>query len=283
LELDPNRLQAMQSLVTAAVDLGQFEEALHWGRLALERNPSAPKTLALVAAPLLALEDFRDADRWLQVAQQRFSTFYLLPQMRVIEAITKQDIAQALQMARSLHAARPKLLEVQGLLADVALAAGAPDDEELNRGFYREALDQSFSNWLVFPESARVRFAYFAARKGDKTTARKWLDDAESWASQEWNRGVESPLLPIEMAAIRAIRKDNDHAMEWMQRAYDRGWRIRSSTAVDPMLSNLRTDPRFQALIQRTKADLDRIRKESAEIRELFEKAVPSLPPPARK
>jgi len=71
--------------------------------------------------------------------------------------------------------------------------------------------------------------------------------------------------------------------LEWMQRAYDRGWRIRASTAVDPMLSNLRTDTRFQALMQRMKADLDRSRKDSAEIRELFEKTLPSLPPPAKK
>lgn len=77
------------------------------------------------------------------------------------------------------------------------------------------------------------------------------------------------------MAVIQALRKDNDRAMEWMQRAYDRGWRIRASSAADPMLSNLRTDSRFQSLLQHIQADVDRARSESAEIRELSEKTIP--------
>lgn len=156
LELDPNRLQPMQYLVSATLDVGQFEESLHWGRLALERNPKAPKNLAMVAGTLVALGDFPDADRLLQLGQQHFPNSYLVPQMRAMEAITKQDPAQALQIARNLRAARPKAVEVQALLADMALAARSSDADELNRGFYQEALDQSFSNWLLFPESARV-------------------------------------------------------------------------------------------------------------------------------
>jgi tetratricopeptide (TPR) repeat protein len=277
LELDPNRLQPMQYLVSATLDVGQFEESLHWGRLALERNPKAPKNLAMVAGTLLALGDFPDADRLLQLGEQHFPNSYLVPQMRAMEAIAKEDPAQALQNARNLRAARPKAVEVQALLADMALAAGSPDAEGLNRGFYQEALDQSFSNWLLFPESARVRFAYFAWSKGDETAARKWLDEAEVNAIQCWKRGVESPLIAVEMAVIQALRKNNDRAMEWMQRAYDRGWRIRASSVADPMLSNLRSDTRFRTLLQHIQADLDRARSESAEIRELSEKTIPFL------
>src|SRR5262249_13446411 len=125
------------------------------------------------------------------------------------------------------------------------------------------------------PESARVRFAYFAGRNGDGTTARKWLAEAEANATECWNRGVESPLIAIEMAAIQALRKDDDRAMEWMQRAYDRGWRIRASSAADPMLSNRQADKRFQSLLQHMQANIDRARTASAEIRELSEKTIP--------
>src|SRR5215467_1404685 len=51
--------------------------------------------------------------------------------------------------------------------------------------------------------------------------------------------------------------------------------------APDPMLANLHRDRRFDALLQRMKQDVDRMRRHSSELKYLVEKTPPSLPPPA--
>jgi tetratricopeptide (TPR) repeat protein len=282
IELDPNRLESMERLAVNLVDLGQFEESLHWSRLALERNPNSPAAFLVVAAPLSALQDLASLNKWLQIGQVRAPNALRLPQARALAAFMEPNPAKALAMAREFHAAHPKNFEGQATLADMALAADAPDAEGITRDFYQDRVELSFSQWIVLPESARLRLAYFARRRGDEAGTRRLVDDAEKAARQAWNEGVDTPTLPIEMAVIRALRKDNDGAMEWIQRAYDRGWRIRASNMADPMLAELRSDARFQALMRRIQSDLDRMRKDSSEIRQLFEKTIPSLPPPQK-
>ena len=98
-----------------------------------------------------------------------------------------------------------------------------------------------------------------------------------------WAAGVDTPALPVQIAAARALRKDANGALEWLQRTYERGWKQPTATRLDPMLSSLRGDKRFTNLIARMEDDLRRAAQNSAEIRLLFEKTVPALPAPAPK
>jgi TolB-like protein/tetratricopeptide (TPR) repeat protein len=279
IELDPNRAATMQDLANLTVDLGNFEEALHWARLALEREPKNPSTYSQVAAILSVLGDRETNERWMRIWRERTPRFYRVPMNDALLAITAGRPAEAAAIARKLFAANRNNLEYRMLLADTLMAAGDADAEQINREVHAGAPDPTWLNWIVLPESPRVRYAYFAQRRGERAEATKLLEEAERVADEAFRRGVETPLVAIEMAAIRALRQDSDGAMKWLQRAYDRGWRIRESNLVDPMLAGLRGDARFGALMSRIESDVLRMRKESTELRDLFNKTVPALPP----
>jgi hypothetical protein len=97
-----------------------------------------------------------------------------------------------------------------------------------------------------------------------------------------WESGVESAVLPIEIASIYAMRNDRATALKWMQRAYERGWRHHYSSIIDPMLENLRSEPEFQRLMAQMKSDIAKMRAESTEMRTLFETTLPSLGQPRK-
>src|SRR5262249_28388036 len=140
---------------------------------------------------------------------------------------------------------------IRTVLADLALMARAPDAERLNRDIFRNNVAPAFGSFWFLPESARPRYAYWALQRGDVATSSVLLDEAEQAALQALKQGIESPAVSVELAAVRALQHDNDGAMEWLQRAYDNGWRVAWPTRLDPMLENLHSDNRFVNLIAR--------------------------------
>jgi hypothetical protein len=52
------------------------------------------------------------------------------------------------------------------------------------------------------------------------------------------------------IAEVYALRRDTDAALTWLERAYQqRDWNM-ISLKVDPQLSNIRSDPRYQTLLR---------------------------------
>jgi hypothetical protein len=100
----------------------------------------------------------------------------------------------------------------------------------------------------------------------------------ERAAGEASRRGVETTLLPVEMAAIRALRDDKEGAIVWLRRTYDRGWRVRESNLMDPIFAAHREDGRFREVMARIETDVLRMRRYSTELRDLLDK---TLPPPA--
>ena len=135
-------------------------------------------------------------------------------------------------------------------------------------------------NFMILPESPRVRLAWFHQKRGDRAGAAKLLTEAEGIAMGHWRDGLEAPSLPVELAAIHAMKGDAGESAAWMRRAYDLGWREPIQDKVDPMLAGAANDSRFQAVVKMIKDDLERQRRESRELKVLFEQTVPALPPP---
>ena len=51
------------------------------------------------------------------------------------------------------------------------------------------------------------------------------------------------------IAQVYAYRKNNDEAFQWLERAYRQHHAGMLDIAADPLLHNLHSDPRFQALL----------------------------------
>ena len=82
---------------------GQFEESLHWARIALERNPQNPMVYYHVAAPLLSMRNDAALEKWLAIWRQRLPSFRLRS-IEVLYKLEQAKVADALADARKMVA-----------------------------------------------------------------------------------------------------------------------------------------------------------------------------------
>ena len=86
--------------------------------------------------------------------------------------------------------------------------------EKLNTDFFHGSDEMSFAGGYL-AEPPRVRWAYFAQKRGDSAKAKRLVDEAETIAMGQWKQGVETLALPVQMVSIRALQGDTNGAMEW--------------------------------------------------------------------
>jgi serine/threonine protein kinase len=280
IELDPNDARSMNNLAVTMMIGGQLEEALHWARLSLERNPKNSAAYSHVANVVFALRDWPAFEKCMSAYTERFPNVYRVQTLRMTYAIEQGKLDETLAQARELVKKSPRNVEFAQLLTDLVLLLNAPDAEELHHTFFRGALDPNFAQTSVLTESPRVRLAYLFMKRGDQTGAQSLLADADKVAQGLWQKGVDTPMLPVELAAIHAMQNHTDVAVDWVTRAYERGWRDANALRLDPLLANLRGDRRFQQSLLRMSQDVDAMRRDSFELKHLVQKTLPALPPP---
>ena len=294
IELNPSHDGAMMNLSAQETDLGRYNEALNWARRAFRLAPSGIAYYH-VGYPLLYLGDDATTEKWLTEGEQHFPNG-----MRIQILLAMLDLLcgrerDALERARKAAVVESGSEEISMLLADLALITGAADAETRVERFFRSAPDLSAGMWIL-PESFRVRYAYLLAkgissdgrplapaadfdaivhagsRPSEARLARAW--DA-SLARQTLDNGNELPRVRLELAAIYAVRQQKKPALDWLQEAYDAGWRDPRTLERDPMFQDLREEPRFKELLGRLKRDVAAMRERSSDLRELLTTAAP--------
>ena len=125
---------------------------------------------------------------------------------------------------------------------------------------------------MILLESFRARYAYLLARHAETSRATPLMEEAESLARQSLDKGNEFPRVRIEVAAIHAVRQQKEPALDWLQQAYDAGWRDSRTLARDPMFEGVREEPRFKELLGRMKRDVAGMRERSSDLHELFDR-----------
>jgi serine/threonine protein kinase len=280
IELDPNKTSALNNFSITQAQLAQFDDSLRLARQALARNPNSASTYYHIAVPLQFIASDNEFQRWMEIWKPRFPRFH-----RVFVMQSNRDIAQGkkkevLAAARKLADSNSGNIELETLVADLAMSCDEPDAEDLLLKLSAGNLDTNYLQYMLLPESPRVRLAWYARKRGDRVRAEKLLTDAERLAMEHWRGGVEAPSLPVELSAIHSMRGNIQEAVTWMNRAYDLGWRERYQRTVDPMLAEAARDPQFQQITQRMEEDLRKQASESRELKLLFEESVPALPPP---
>ena len=91
---------------------------------------------------------------------------------------------------------------------------------------------------------ASAAIAQVEALQGNRTAARRILDRLSREAREHY-------VSPASIALIHAALGEEDQAFQWLERAYqDRSWWL-VFMKVDPRFDSLRSDRRFEALLQR--------------------------------
>ena len=117
---------------------------------------------------------------------------------------------------------------------------------------------------LIRP-SFRALYATMLWDRGETTEANILFDKALQSIEDLLAEGNELPSLPLEAASIHALRGQRQSALEWLERAYQTGWRDYRTLARDVSFESVREEPRFGELLGQMETDVSQMRRRARE------------------
>ena len=258
LELAPSFADAAWDLSIADSMLGRLDESLFWARRGFRTSaPNISTAYYHVAVPLLLLSDRGAAERWLRNAEQRFPGVLRIQYMLADLAFLAGSENAADARVRRAHVVSPENTELQVAVAGYAFLMQAPDAEaRITELFAQSPAAATF----LLPETFRTLHAYHLFKRGDTARATALWDEAMGAARKELEAGNEGPDVPLEMAAIYAVKRDHDEALRWIDEAYKAGDRHFREIRRDPFFAALRSDREFVRILQRMEDNVAEMR-----------------------
>jgi serine/threonine-protein kinase len=259
LALNPSDVFALADLSDMELGLGRFDEAL---RLAVQAAPLKGNDAVMyyhVGNALLRLGDDAATEAWLMAGMRKETPpfFRLENLLSALDLLRGRDSA-AMERVRALISREPNNDEVQAMLAEVATFTGAADAEQLTSAMTRE--HPSARSGGLLPESVAAMHGLARFRAGRRAAADSIWAAALEADQRDMAAGREDPSLPVQTAAIHAIRGDSTSALQWLERGYRAGWKDGRTLARDPFFAPLRSSARFRTLLERMDADTRRMR-----------------------
>jgi len=282
IELDPRYAEAYSGLADAYTALGytsywapkdSFPKAREFANKALQIDPSLAEARASLAYVKLyydwdwrgAEEEFKraiavnpnyaTAHHWYSVLltargrhDEALSEIGRAHELDPLSVPINSDIGFELYYARRYEEAISHLRSVLQTSPKFPLAHLWLGRAYEQKGMYPEAITEfeqagtALKDWPVIIAAAGHAYGRWG-HKSDATAALRQMNELTR----------EEYVTPYGIALIFAGMNDKEHAIQWLQNAYeDRShWLVWLN--LDPRFDNVRTDPRFQELLQRMK------------------------------
>ena len=252
LELDPNNADAMANLSILDTNSGRLEDAALWSRRMFALSGQRGNDFYHACAPLLLLRAEPELRQLLTEGERRFPAFQRIQYCWSVLELYDGKLAESYaRISRTLQRL-PNDEEMKFTRADIAFLAGAADAEA--------ALATIAAPDVTPPlaaESVRLRRGYFHVQRGDREGGRALVEEAERVARGRIDGGDDTPSLRVEMAAAAVLRGDHASAAQWLDRAYDAGYRDYGVLERDPILAKLQPAAALRGVLDRMKRDVD--------------------------
>jgi len=243
---------------------GRLDEAVYLGRRGFIL--SGKRGFYHLIMPMVLIRADAESRILLDEAVRRTPTDARVQMMLGMLELYRGNSEQALERARAIAAREPKNLEMRFHLSDVAYLADGSELESV----LASLVEQSPTNRLWSAESVRLRYAYALQKRGETGRASALAAEAERYAQERIADGDDSPVQRVELAATSAMRGESDQALEWLERAFEAGYRDYGTLERDPIFRPLGGDPRFLDLLDRIRRDVQ-TQRERARTRGLLE------------
>jgi TolB-like protein/DNA-binding winged helix-turn-helix (wHTH) protein/Tfp pilus assembly protein PilF len=236
LEIDDSVAEAHASLANIAAwyewDTAASEREF---RKAIEVNPNYPTAHHWYGLFLAATKNFDEAVRELKTAQSLDPT----------SLIINSDLGYTYYLARRYDEAIEQCNRTLEMDANFELAHYEAGLAYVEKGMYDAALSEfAKATNLDNKPQALAMVGYTKARAGKRREAERALAELEAMSKQRF-------IPASEMAVIHAALGNNEKALGFLEKDYD----LRSSNifeiGVDPRMDSLRSDPKFQSLLDR--------------------------------
>jgi len=226
---------------------GHLADAVRDYRLALQVNPTLPRTVALGRLQFL-LGDPTGATRVAErghVLAPGYPTLYLAHLMTLMgnferaEALCRQALAMDLPRARNL-------------CGFAALVAGR--DSEAYLLLSEDWRQEQRAQWGPFTFAASG--THLALLADDEVQAEKYLGESEQVTLSAIADGNDYWSLRYNMAAIASLRREGEIAFEWLDQAITEGFRDVRLLEIDPAFEFVRDTQEFEDFITQINMEL---------------------------
>jgi hypothetical protein len=106
-------------------------------------------------------------------------------------------------------------------------------------------------------------------KRGERDRAAALLAESSKESHAALGNGNESQRVPVDIAAIHAVKGETDQALEWLERGIAAGYTDYSTLGRHPIFASLQREARFQELLQRMEQAVARMRERSTVLSEL--------------
>lgn len=253
-ELDPNHFPAVGNIGFEYRDNGRFAEAIPWLRRAvrLARSHPLPRVDLALAYTSLMMEDV--AGDWLE------SVFVLEPKhvrarmLRAERRLARGHVDEAITLIEEVVHDAPGDVMAWMYAAEVAYLAR---DFERAVVWVQQSMRMAPDNILHNSyHGTEILLGLSLVARGDSDGGRDTLRRAMHDYEQRVQEGAEYWLFPWGIATAHAALGEEQEALEWLERAYDAGFRDVRLPKLDPAFADLRDDPRFKVWLARLEADV---------------------------
>jgi TolB-like protein/predicted Zn-dependent protease len=257
LELQPSNGTALAWVSWIQYQRGQLDEAVDLVRRAFRVDPRGWNLPFNMVEYETTLGNYRNAERWLQVAEARTPNHPFLSTHRVLILLAEEKTSEAVEEAeRNLSEDPQDLVEALTMAAEALLRAG---NFEQALQYLEEVYRISPEGWDVVGRSRRTPHGWALLKLGDTERGLALLEEVVQEAHRLVDQGNEEPVLRRELAAVYAASGDRQRAYEWLERAIDSGWRL-ERTYPSPLFESLHGEERFQQLMDRIDVDIERMK-----------------------
>jgi TolB-like protein len=255
--LDPSFAFGHADYGNALGTAGRFDEALQSAKRQLQLIPNQSTAYYHVGQHLVWLDDDSRAERFLSAAALRFPTTARLQMLLSYLDLRRGRADAALQRIRRTVDSAPTNVEALLTRLEVAAITGSPDARRLAEPLLAESADAPTE--LIW-HSVKLLYAYQLHNEGQKARASELMDQVLAFDEEAIRGGADWPFPRLQNATIYAIRGDVPTALDWLERAYQAGWKDPRIARMLPMWMPLRGDPRFEQLVGRMEADVAAMR-----------------------
>ncbi len=259
-ELDPSFSFAHADFGQALNTAGRFDEALHSAKRQLLLIPNQATAYYHVGMHLVYLDADSRAERLLAPAAMRFPEDVRLQVLLSYLDLRRGRPDAALDRIRRTVDKVPTNVEALLTRLEVAAIAGSADAAPYAEALLAESADAPTQ--LIW-HSVKLVHAYLLHKQGQKARASELMDQVLASSEDAIKGGAEWLYPRIQIATIHAIRGDVPAALDWLERAYQAGWKDPRIARMVPMWAALRREPRFEQLVARMEADVSAMRAQA--------------------
>ena len=228
-ELEPCWILLKVNLIEAYLEKGDLVNAVETSREVRELDPSSSGAL-VVAWAGAALQDLASAERFAEeIVDQdgpyhlRWASLFLSLNGRTAEAAARH-LARAYQLVPHPVGTNPAVYSA--LYSDHATLLG-----------------------------------YAHLKTGNEDRARRLFDETEQYYTDRIARGDTSIRARVGIAAVHALRGDDEAAYRWLQQAIDAGFYAYAELERHPCFESLHGDERFQQMMAGVRVKVDEMRR----------------------